>query len=112
MAKARELNAPLVKRERLFERQIAVLEFLDDRFEFGDRALEVFNGGVGHQVYQQSSPQWTQWTQRKILQGVCLCVFGVLCGRSAFSLISQSSSPFASVTRTRSPTWVSAASRS
>src|ERR1700712_921828 len=43
-----QLHAAFVQRERLFEREVAFFEFLDDHFELGDRRLEVFDGGVGH----------------------------------------------------------------
>ena len=43
VAEARELDAALVERERLLERQVAFLELLDDRFELGDRGFEVFD---------------------------------------------------------------------
>jgi hypothetical protein len=37
VAEARELDAALVERQRLLEREVAFLELLDDRFELGDR---------------------------------------------------------------------------
>mgnify|MGYP003694185165 CR=1 FL=1 len=48
MAEPRELDAAFVERERLFEREVAFLELLDDGFELGDGRFEVFDGGVGH----------------------------------------------------------------
>src|SRR5581483_8287872 len=51
VAEARELHAAFVQRERLLEREIAVLELLDDRLEFGDRRFEVLDGRVGHEVF-------------------------------------------------------------
>src|SRR5206468_4393922 len=44
----RELHAALVQRQRLFEREVAFLELLDDRFELGDRAFEVFDRRISH----------------------------------------------------------------
>src|SRR5881296_3317005 len=44
----RELHAALVQRQRLFEREVAFLELLDDRFELGDRGFEVFDRRVSH----------------------------------------------------------------
>ena len=81
MAEPRQLDAALVERERLLERQVAFLELLDDRLELGDRGFEVLNGGVGP-------------CRRYALRLRCV----LSCSRT-----SQSSSPFASVTRTDRP---------
>src|SRR5436305_6283601 len=46
----RQLHAALVQSERLLERQLTFLEFLDDRFELRDRRFEVLDrrdGGAG-----------------------------------------------------------------
>src|SRR5476649_1468653 len=51
MAEARELDAALVQRERLLEREVALFELLDDRFELGDRRFEVLDGWVGHSAF-------------------------------------------------------------
>ncbi len=59
MAVARERHAALEERERLVERQVAVLELLDDGFELRDGGLEVLDG-IGHydpcSTRQGSSP--------------------------------------------------------
>ena len=47
----RELNAALVKLERLLEREVSFLELLDDGFELGDRRLEVLDRWVGHSAF-------------------------------------------------------------
>src|SRR5262245_45123335 len=46
MAETRELNASLEQRERLLQREVAVLEGLHDAFELRDRGLEVLDGWV------------------------------------------------------------------
>jgi len=48
VAEARQVDAALVKRERLLEGQVAFLELLDDRLEFDDSGLEILDGGVRH----------------------------------------------------------------
>src|SRR5882762_7685944 len=48
VTEARELHAALVQRQRLLERQVALFELLDYRFELGDGAFEVFDRRVGH----------------------------------------------------------------
>ena len=45
------LDAALVQRQRLLEREVALLELLDDGFELGDRRFEVFDGWVGHSAF-------------------------------------------------------------
>ena len=44
VAVARQLDAALEQRERLVERQVAVLELLDDLLELGDGGFEVLDG--------------------------------------------------------------------
>jgi hypothetical protein len=43
---ARQLHAALEVAQRLVERQLALLELLDDRFELGKRALEIGSRGL------------------------------------------------------------------
>src|SRR5262245_60565913 len=50
VTEAGELHAAFVERERLLERLIAFLEFLDDGFQLGDRGFEVLDGSVGHEM--------------------------------------------------------------
>ena len=51
MAEARKLHATLVQGQLLVERQVAFLDLLYDRFELGDCRLEIFDGRVGHSVF-------------------------------------------------------------
>src|SRR5206468_10259300 len=51
VTEAGELHATLVERQRLLERQIALLELLDDRFELGDGAFEIFDRRISHSVF-------------------------------------------------------------
>ena len=46
VAEPRQLDAALVERQRLLERQVAFFELLDDRLELGDRGFEVLDGRV------------------------------------------------------------------
>src|SRR5207248_11039243 len=87
VTKAGQVNAALVQRERLLERQVALLELLDDRVELRDRGLEIFNGSIGH--------------VETLHHGV---VYDL-------SRTSQFNSPFSSVTRTPSPRCTDSASR-
>src|SRR5262249_40930243 len=48
MAEPRELDTPLVEGQRLLERQVTLLELLDDGLELGDGGFKVFDGRVGH----------------------------------------------------------------
>src|SRR5439155_8261608 len=48
VAETGKLYAALVQQQRLFERQVAFFELLDDRFEFGDGGFEVLYRSVGH----------------------------------------------------------------
>ena len=48
VAEARQLHAALEELERLFEREVAVLELLDDRLELGDRRFKILDCRVGH----------------------------------------------------------------
>ena len=50
VAVAREGDAALVQLERGLERQIAVLDLLDDAFELGDGGLEILDRGIPEQV--------------------------------------------------------------
>src|SRR6267154_1527551 len=43
VAETRELYAALVQLQGLLEREVPLLELLDDGFELGDRGLEVFD---------------------------------------------------------------------
>src|SRR5262249_47969703 len=48
VAEARELHAALVELQRLFEREVALFEFLHDGLELRDGGLEVLDRCVGH----------------------------------------------------------------
>src|SRR5437773_249433 len=50
VAEARELYAALVELKGLLEREVSLLELLDDRFELGDGGFEVLDGCLGHQT--------------------------------------------------------------
>lgn len=50
LAMARELHAALEAAQRLIERQITVLERLDELFELGERLLEVWRLGIARHV--------------------------------------------------------------
>ena len=59
VAEARELHAALVERQRLLERQVALFELLDDRFQLGDRRFEVLDGGFGHVIATSTTKDTT-----------------------------------------------------
>jgi hypothetical protein len=46
MTEARELDAALEELERLLEREVSLLERLDDRLELGQRGFEIFDRGI------------------------------------------------------------------
>ena len=48
VAEPGEVHAAFVELQRRLERQVALLELLDDRLELGDRRLEVLNGRRFH----------------------------------------------------------------
>src|SRR6516225_7599736 len=50
MAEPRQLHAAFVERERLFEREVALLELLHNRFELRDGRLEIFDRWLRHLV--------------------------------------------------------------
>src|SRR6185295_1955865 len=57
VAELRELDAPRVELERLFERQVAAfLELLDDRLELRDRGLEIADRTVAVGGFTHSRP--------------------------------------------------------
>src|SRR5260370_965199 len=110
VTEAGQLNTALVQRERLLEGQIALFELLDDRFELRDRGFEVLDRRIGHLAVPSSS----QGPRRYKEKGASTQRSGPGVRRSG-SLVertSQSNSPRARVTRTRSPRGTLDASRS
>src|SRR2546428_8716251 len=66
VTEARELDAALVERQRLLERQVALFELLDDRLELGNGGLEIFDRCVGHRseerrVGKEGRSRWSPY---------------------------------------------------
>jgi hypothetical protein len=96
VAEPGQLHAALVQRERLLEREVALLQGLDDALELADRRFEVVRAVVG------AHASCSEGSVRDMPRSV----------RAAVAITSQCSSPRASVTRTAWPTSSGSASRS
>src|SRR5262245_22757247 len=72
LADARQLHAALEVTQRLVERQVALLEFLDDRFQLGDRALEVGSRGLICAGRGGFAVHWN-WSAGRALRGKLAC---------------------------------------
>src|SRR4051794_33822343 len=57
VAEARQLHAALVVGKRLLERHVALLELFHDRFELGNRGLEVFDRCLHSPLYPAVAPR-------------------------------------------------------
>ena len=63
LAHARQLHAALELLQRFVQRQVALLELLDDGFELGERALEV--GGRRVRAGGRAVSCWSRWKRGK-----------------------------------------------
>ncbi len=116
VAEARQVDAALVELQRRFERQVALLELLDDGLELGDGGLEVLDGRdprvsvSGRRVLGPRPASVRLETSPLTSPDVRYRRFALRC-YSFRSLTSQVNSPCSSVTTTCEPFSTRAASR-